>query len=124
MEIKRDFYLNKLIQHKQNGLVKIITGVRRSGKSYLLFKLFRNHLIENGVAPDHIISIALDDYENKPTHYINTLKTVYRMKTIIIFCLTKYSWLTTLKALSTAFCIFLTPIFTLRGATPNFYPAI
>ena len=66
MEIKRDFYLNKLIKHKKNGMVKVITGVRRCGKSYLLFKLFRNHLLENGVAPDHIISVALDEYENKP----------------------------------------------------------
>ena len=66
MEIKRDFYLNKLIKHKKNGMVKVITGVRRCGKSYLLFKLFRNHLMENGVAPDHIISVALDEYENKP----------------------------------------------------------
>ena len=66
MEIKRDFYLNKLIKHKKNGMVKVITGVRRCGKSYLLFKLFRNHLLESGVAADHIISVALDEYENKP----------------------------------------------------------
>ena len=65
MEINRDFYLNKLIKHKKNGMVKVITGVRRCGKSYLLFKLFRNHLIENGVASDHIITIALDDFENR-----------------------------------------------------------
>ena len=66
MEIKRDFYLNKLIKHKKNGMVKVITGVRRCGKSYLLFKLFRKHLTESGVAPDHIIFFALDEYENKP----------------------------------------------------------
>lgn len=65
MEIKRDMYLNKLIRHKGNGMVKIITGVRRFGKSYLLFKLFRDHLVESGVAQDHIISIALDDYGNR-----------------------------------------------------------
>ena len=65
MEIKRDVYLNKLIRHKGNGMVKIITGVRRCGKSYLLFKLFRDHLVESGVAQDHIISIALDDYGNR-----------------------------------------------------------
>ena len=47
MEIKRDMYLNKLIRHKGNGMVKIITGVRRCGKSYLLFKLFRDHLIDS-----------------------------------------------------------------------------
>lgn len=65
MEIKRDYYLNKLIGHKKNGLVKIVTGIRRCGKSYLLFKLFRDHLISSGVKEDHIISVALDDYGNK-----------------------------------------------------------
>ena len=65
MEIKRDLYLNKLIQHKKNGMVKIITGVRRSGKSYLLFRLFRDYLFENGVNENHIISLALDDFGNK-----------------------------------------------------------
>ena len=65
MVIKRDFYLNKLIQHKKNGMVKIITGIRRSGKSYLLFKLFRDHLLESRIKEDHIISIALDDFVNR-----------------------------------------------------------
>ena len=65
MKIKRDYYLNKLIQHKKNGLVKIVTGVRRCGKSYLLFQLFRDHLLESGIKDDHIISIALDDYGNR-----------------------------------------------------------
>ncbi len=65
MEIKRDFYLKKLIQHKKNGMVKIVTGIRRCGKSYLLFKLFRDHLLETGIMEDHIISIALDDFGNR-----------------------------------------------------------
>lgn len=65
MVIKRDFYLNKLIQHKKNSMVKIITGIRRCGKSYLLFKLFRDHLLETGIKEDHIISIALDDFGNR-----------------------------------------------------------
>jgi len=65
MEIKRDRYLDKLIKRRNNGLVKVITGVRRCGKSYLLFRLFRNHLINEGVAPKNIIEIALDDFENK-----------------------------------------------------------
>ncbi len=65
MEIKRDFYLNKLIQHKKNGLVKIVTGIRRCGKSYMLFKLFRDHLLAAGVKNDHIIAIALDDFGNR-----------------------------------------------------------
>ena len=65
MEIKRDLYLNKLIRHKHNGLVKVITGLRRCGKSYLLFKLFYKHLLGDGVPDDHIIKIALDDRVNK-----------------------------------------------------------
>lgn len=65
MEIARDFYLQKLIDHKHNGLVKIVTGVRRCGKSYLLFVLFYNHLLKEGVKEDHIIRISLEDYGNK-----------------------------------------------------------
>ena len=45
MEIKRDLYLNKLIGHKHNGFIKIVSGIRRSGKSYLLFEIFKNHLL-------------------------------------------------------------------------------
>ena len=59
--IKRDTYLNQLIDHRHNGLVKIITGIRRSGKSFLLFRLFKDYLISIGVAADHIIEIALDN---------------------------------------------------------------
>lgn len=65
MEIKRDYYLNKLIAKKHNGLIKVITGIRRCGKSYLLFTLFRNRLTESGVADDHIIEIPFDSFENK-----------------------------------------------------------
>ncbi len=65
MEIKRDLYLNALIRHMHNGMIKVITGIRRCGKSYLLFKLFYNYLIESGVKEDHIIKIALDDRKNK-----------------------------------------------------------
>jgi len=65
MIINRERYLNKIIQRKHNRLVKIITGIRRCGKSYLLFKLFYDHLIQSGVNGDHIIKIALDDWENK-----------------------------------------------------------
>ena len=62
--IQRNRYLQKLIDRKENGLVKVITGIRRCGKSYLLFKLFYNYLIESGVREDHIITVALDDDEN------------------------------------------------------------
>ena len=65
MEIKRDVYLNKLIRKKKNGLIKVVTGVRRCGKSYLLFHLFHDHLLDSGVAEDHIIEIALNDRSNK-----------------------------------------------------------
>ena len=60
MEIKRDYYLDKLIRKKDNGFIKIITGIRRSGKSYLLNNLFYNHLLENGVDNKHIIKFAFD----------------------------------------------------------------
>lgn len=64
-EIKRDLYLNKLIDRKDNDLIKIITGIRRCGKSYLLDPLFKNYLIESGVKEDHIIKLELDSIENK-----------------------------------------------------------
>ncbi|MBQ6619048.1 MAG: ATP-binding protein [Thermoguttaceae bacterium] len=66
MEIKRDIYLNRLIRRENNGLVKVVTGVRRCGKSYLLLRLFHNYLLDKGVKEDHIIEIALDDRSNKP----------------------------------------------------------
>lgn len=65
MEIKRDIYLNKLIRKQKNGLIKVVTGVRRCGKSYLLFHLFHDYLLESGTAEDHIIEVALDDRSNK-----------------------------------------------------------
>ena len=64
MEIRRDFYINKLIKRKNNGLIKIITGIRRCGKSYLLNKLFYRHLLESGVAADHIIRFAFDSADD------------------------------------------------------------
>ena len=64
MEIKRDIYLNKLIKRKQNGLVKVITGIRRCGKSYLLNNLFYKHLLESGVDEGHIIRFAFDSADD------------------------------------------------------------
>ena len=55
MQIKRDFYLQQLVDGKQNGLIKIVTGIRRCGKSFLLFKLFRQYLLDVGVDSDHIL---------------------------------------------------------------------
>lgn len=65
MEIKRDGYLEQLIQRKNNGMIKVITGIRRCGKSFLLFTLFKQHLLENGIDADHIIELALDGIENE-----------------------------------------------------------
>ncbi len=69
MEIKRNFYLNKLIEKEDNGLIKIITGIRRCGKSYLLDPIFKNYLLENNVDSKHIIKIDLDIKENEK--YLN-----------------------------------------------------
>lgn len=65
MEIKRKQYLDKLIAKQHNGLIKVITGIRRCGKSYLLFSLFKKYLLENGVDENHIIEMAFDSFENK-----------------------------------------------------------
>lgn len=65
MRIQRDVYLNQLIDKKINGLIKVVTGIRRCGKSYLLFTLFRQHLLDSGVPDDHIIALALDDFANR-----------------------------------------------------------
>ncbi len=65
MEIKRDNYLNQLVMRKDNGMIKVITGIRRCGKSFLLFKIFKRYLLENGIDSEHIIEIALDGIENE-----------------------------------------------------------
>lgn len=65
MLFKRKKYLDLLIEGKGNGLVKIITGIRRCGKSFLLFELFRKHLLDTGVQENHIIALALDDWDNR-----------------------------------------------------------
>lgn len=64
MEIKRDYYLNKLIKRKHNGLIKVVTGIRRCGKSYLLNTLFYQHLLSVGIAEDHIIKFAFDSADD------------------------------------------------------------
>ena len=65
MEIKRDYYLQELIDRIDNGLIKIITGIRRCGKSYLLNTIFKNYLIEQGIDEEHIIQLSLDENKNK-----------------------------------------------------------
>ena len=64
IEIKRDYYLEQLISRMDNGLIKVVTGIRRCGKSYLLRTLFKKYLLEQGVPEDHIIEMAFDLYDN------------------------------------------------------------
>ena len=66
--IKRDIYLNRLIERRENGLIKVVTGIRRCGKSYLLFKLYYQYLLASGIDASRIIRIPLDDeeYEELP----------------------------------------------------------
>lgn len=66
VEIQRDAYLRKLIERQDNGSIKVVTGMRRSGKSYLLFNLFHRHLLESGFPADRIVRIALDDETSEP----------------------------------------------------------
>ena len=72
MEIKRNYYLNKLISKKNNKLIKIVTGIRRCGKSYLLDPIFKNYLLDNGIDENHIIKLELDSIENE--EYTNPKK--------------------------------------------------
>ena len=65
MDIKRDKYLNDLINRMHNGMIKVVTGIRRCGKSYMLFNIFKNYLLEQGVTASHIITIELDQRKNK-----------------------------------------------------------
>lgn len=65
MMIRRDIYLQKLIDRMGSGLIKVITGIRRCGKSYLLFELFRKYLLEHGVKETHIVSMAFDTFQNR-----------------------------------------------------------
>ena len=73
-EIQRKVYLDRLISRRENGVIKIITGIRRCGKSYLLDPIFKNYLIQSGVREDHIIKLELDKEENKryrDSHVLN-----------------------------------------------------
>ena len=65
MDIKRDKYLNDLINRMHNGMIKVVTGIRRCGKSYLLFHIFKNYLLEKGIPESHMIMIELDQRKNK-----------------------------------------------------------
>lgn len=73
MEFKRELYVKKLISNKHNHLIKVVTGLRRVGKSYLLFKLFRQHLLDIGVEADHIIEVQLDSFAHRQYRRAETL---------------------------------------------------
>lgn len=64
-KMKRDIYLNRPITKKHNGLIKVVTGIRCCGKTYLLFNLSKDYLLTEGVDEQHIIEIAFDSFENK-----------------------------------------------------------
>ena len=81
MEIARDFYLRELILRKHNGSVKVVTGIRRVGKSYLLFEQFTRHLKESGTDDAHIIQIALDDPEH--AEYCKPITLLQHLKSLI-----------------------------------------
>ena len=71
--IARNEYLQKIISKQNNGMIKIITGIRRCGKSCLLFTIYRNHLLEKGIESNHIISLALDEIGNQKYRNPNEL---------------------------------------------------
>lgn len=76
--VDRDQYLQKLIDRRENGMIKVITGLRRCGKSFLLFELFYNYLLQNGVKPKQIITLALDDDANRKYRDPDALSTYLR----------------------------------------------
>lgn len=78
MRIERTSYLNQLIASQNNGLIKIITGIRRCGKSYLLFNIFYDYLISQGIDNNHIIKIALDDVLNEEHQHLRLVHRVIR----------------------------------------------
>ena len=63
--IRRESYLNELINRKENGLIKVITGIRRCGKSYLLFDMYYDYLLSQGVSEQNVVKISLEDDENE-----------------------------------------------------------
>ena len=82
MVIQRDRYLQKLIHRRENGMVKVITGIRRCGKSYLLFELYHQYLNADGVTDDHIIELALDEDEN--ARYRNPLELGQHIRSLLV----------------------------------------
>ena len=73
MLFKRKTYIEKLISADGNGMIKIVTGIRRCGKSFLLFNLFKQHLVDTGVTKNHIIEVNLEDRRNREGQGTGTL---------------------------------------------------
>ncbi len=86
-EVQRTDYIQWLDRKKGNGLIKIITGVRRCGKSYLLFTLFKRHLVEQGIGEDHIVALALDDFANRQYQDAEALYKYVKSKITEAFCI-------------------------------------
>ncbi len=101
MEIVRHRYIQRLIDRKENGLVKVITGIRRCGKSYLLFHLYKNELIHSGVTSEHIITMALDDIANM--EYRDAVKLYHYVKSQIVDDDTHYVFLDEIQLLNSNF---------------------
>ncbi len=80
--IERDYYLKQLISKKENGMIKVITGIRRCGKSTLLFEIYHNYLISIGIQPNQIIELSLDDDEN--IRYRNPLELGKKIRSLLI----------------------------------------
>lgn len=83
MEIKREYYLKELIDRMDNGLIKVVTGIRRCGKSYLLDPIFKNYLIHQGVDKNHIIKLDLDERSN--SKYLDPDVLDKYIKSIIVY---------------------------------------
>ncbi len=93
MEIKRDSYLNKIIDKMNNGKVKVITGIRRSGKSYFLFNIFNKYLLSKGVNENNIIKISLDSIKDialrNPLNLIKHIEQLLPSNSLAMLC---FNW--------------------------------
>ena len=128
MEIKRELYLNKMIRHKHNGMIKVITGIRRCGKSYLLFELFYKHLLSVGVPEDHILKIALDDRRNKkfrnPDYLCDYVHDYVKDGDMYYILLDEVQLVPEFEDVLNSFLHIKMPIHLLQEAMPNFYQRI
>lgn len=99
--IERKKYLEELVSLQNNGMIKAITGMRRCGKSFLLFEIFTSYLEKNGVAPDHIIKVDLENYKNRAMRNPDNLYAYVESRIIdgecTISCWTKYRCLIILR---------------------------